>query len=90
MTETKRYTMLSTLRRQDEEVLLRLAMGRSKRYTRRNSFEYDSPSEGEAPYKTDEDEDRACRIPAKTDKPQIRKTNKTDQKYSKLTDLIVI
>ena len=46
---------------------------------RRTSLEYDSPSEGEAPYETDEEEDRARRIPAKTDKPQARKTNKTDQ-----------
>ena len=52
---------------------------RFKRYTRRTSLEYDSPSEGEALCETDEEEDRARRIPVKTDKPQARKTNKTDQ-----------
>ena len=36
-------------------------------------------SEGEAPCESDEDEERACRILANTDKPQARKTNKPDQ-----------
>lgn len=56
---------------------------RFKRYVRRTNPEYDSPSEGEAPYESDEDEERACRIPAKTDKPQARKTNKPDQPMQK-------
>ena len=56
---------------------------RLKRYVRRTNPEYDCSSEGEAPYESDEDEEKACRIPAKTDKPQARKTNKPDQPMQK-------
>ena len=56
---------------------------RFKRYVRRTNLEYDISSEGEAPYESDEDDERACRIPAKTDKPQTRKTNKPDQPMQK-------
>ena len=52
---------------------------RFKRYARRTSLEYDSPSEGEMGYETDEEDHRAVRVPSKKDKPLTRKTNKTSR-----------
>ena len=52
---------------------------RFKRYVRRTSPEYDSQSEGETVYETDEEDNRALRVPAKIEKPLARKTNKTGQ-----------
>ncbi|MCG7878230.1 MAG: retrotransposon gag domain-containing protein, partial [Candidatus Thiodiazotropha endolucinida] len=45
-----------------------------KRYTRRTSLEYDSQSEEETAYETEEEDDRALRDPIKNGKPQSKKT----------------
>ena len=52
---------------------------RFKRYVRRTSPEYDSQSEGETVYETDEEDNRALRVPAKINKPLARTTNETGQ-----------
>ena len=52
---------------------------RFKKYARRTSLEYDYPSGGEETYETDDEDNRALRIPAKTDKPESKKTNRSGQ-----------
>ena len=50
-----------------------------KRYARRTSLEQDSPSDDEETFETDEEDNRALRVPAKTDKPLPKKTNRANQ-----------
>ena len=52
---------------------------RFKKYARRTSLEYDGSSDEEEAYETAVEDNRALRIPAKTDKPPLKKPNKTSQ-----------
>ena len=52
---------------------------RFKKYARRTSLEYDGSSDEEEAYETAVEDNRALRIPAKTDKPLMKKPNRTSQ-----------
>ena len=51
---------------------------RFKKYARRTSLELDSPSDDEENFESDEDDIRALRVPAKTDKTLPKKTNRSN------------
>ena len=50
-----------------------------KKYVRRTNLECDSPSESEEQGETDDEQDRAYRVPASAEKPQSRKLSRAGQ-----------
>ena len=75
MTLTRLYITPSTLSIENEEVLMK---PRKEKKFRDTQGEQENPSDDEEAFGTDEEDNRALRVPSKSDKPLPKKTNRVN------------